>query len=110
MSAAERSTTDFYAMDDLLTQEEKDIRRLVREFCDREVLPVINDYWEYVLDGAKRWIGNASFADIVVIRTRGEDGKVGGYLFEKGSPGFRAEAMTGKTALRAVWQADVTLE
>ena len=35
---------------------------------------------------------------------------VGGYLVEKGTPGFDARVMTGKTALRAVWQAEITLD
>ena len=64
----------------------------------------------YVLDGAKRWIGNASIADVLIVWARGEDGNVGGYVVEKGTPGLHAEVMTGKTALRAVWQADVTLD
>jgi glutaryl-CoA dehydrogenase len=64
----------------------------------------------YVLDGRKKWIGNASIADLVVIWARGEDGQVGGYVVEKGTPGFSAEVMTGKTALRAVWQAEIELE
>jgi glutaryl-CoA dehydrogenase len=63
----------------------------------------------YVLDGRKRWIGNASFADVTIVWARGEDGEVGGYLVEKGTQGFRAEVMTGKTSLRAVWQADIGL-
>ena len=35
---------------------------------------------------------------------------MGGFLVEKGTPGFDARVMTGKTALRAVWQADITLD
>src|SRR6195952_1184252 len=61
----------------------------------------------YVLDGHKRWIGNGSIADVVLIWARGEDGKVGGYVVEKGTAGFAPTVMTGKTALRAVWQADI---
>src|SRR5512147_1036198 len=38
--------TDFYRMDELLTEEERAVRDKVRAFCDREVIPVINDYWE----------------------------------------------------------------
>jgi glutaryl-CoA dehydrogenase len=64
---------------------------------------------EYVLDGAKRWIGNASFADLVIVWARDEDGHVGGYVVEKGTPSFEARVITGKTSLRAVWQADITL-
>ncbi|MGZ3581984.1 MAG: acyl-CoA dehydrogenase family protein [Ktedonobacterales bacterium] len=215
--------TDFYKMDELLTEEERAIRDKVRAFCDREVIPVISDYWEraefpfalipklaelniaggslrgygcpsmsavasglialelargdaslctffgvhpglamssiamlgseeqkqrwlpamarmekigafgltepdhgsdavaletrarrdgdyYVLDGAKRWIGNASFADVVIIWARDDDGNVGGFLVEKGTPGFNTKVMTGKVAKRAVWQADIALE
>jgi glutaryl-CoA dehydrogenase len=63
----------------------------------------------FVLDGRKKWIGNGSIADLVLIWARDEDGDVGGYVVEKGTPGFEATVMTGKTALRAVWQAEITL-
>jgi glutaryl-CoA dehydrogenase len=214
--------TDFYQMDALLTTEERAIRDRVRAFCDAEVTPVINEYWEraefpfvlipklaelnvaggsiqgygcpnmsalasglvalelargdasictffgvhsglamssiamlgseeqkqrwlpqmarmeqigafaltepahgsdavaletrahrdgdsWVLNGAKRWIGNASFADVVIVWARDDEGDVGGFLVEKGTPGFAAEVMTGKVAKRAVWQAEISL-
>lgn len=214
---------DFYLMDELLTDEERAIRDKVRAFVDREVVPIINDYWEraefpfelipkmaalniaggsikgygcpgmsdiaagliglelargdasvctffgvhsglamssiamlgseeqkqkwlppmarmekigafgltepnhgsdavaletsakrdgndYVINGAKRWIGNASFADVVIIWARDEEGKVGGFLVEKGTPGFNTQIMTGKVAKRAVWQTDIELK
>jgi glutaryl-CoA dehydrogenase len=215
--------TDFYLMDELLTEEERRIRDRVRAFCDKEVIPVINDYWEraefpfelvpklaalnlaggtiqgygcpgisvvaaglvamemargdasistffgvhsglamisiallgseeqrrrwlppmarmekigafaltepnhgsdslfletrarregnvYVLDGTKRWIGNASFADVTIVWARDDEGHVGGFLVEKGTPGFQTTVMTGKVAKRAVWQADIALD
>src|ERR1700754_1384899 len=214
--------TDFYLLDEKLSSEERAIRDRLREFCAREVTPVINDYWEraefpfalvpkiaslglaggtvegygcpgmsataaglvsmewaradgsigtffgvhsnlamqsiamlgsneqkqrwlpamadldaigafaltepdhgsdavklessarrdgdqWVLNGRKRWIGNASIADVVIVWARDEEGHVGGYLVEKGTPGFEATVMTGKTALRAVWQADIAM-
>jgi glutaryl-CoA dehydrogenase len=223
MSSPELSPTDLYLSDELLTDEELRIRDGLRDFCAREVTPVINDYWEraefpfelvpkiaglglaggviqghgcpgmsataaglvsmewaradgsigtffgvhsnlamqsidmlgseeqkdrwlepmarleaigafgltepehgsdavaletsarrdggdWVLDGRKRWIGNGSIADIVLIWARREDGHVGGFLVEKGTPGYEATVMTGKTALRAVWQADIVLD
>lgn len=213
---------DFYLMDELLTEEERRIRDKVRDFCDREVIPVINDYWEraefpfelipklaaldiaggsiqgygcpgmsnvasglialelargdasictffgvhsglamssiamlgseeqkqrwlpamarmekigafgltepdhgsdavaletsahrvgdeYIINGSKRWIGNASFADVVIIWARDDAGKVGGFLVEKGTPGFEATVIKGKVAKRAVWQADIKM-
>lgn len=214
--------TDFYLMDELLTEEESRVRDKVRAFSDKEVIPIINDYWEraefpfelvprfatlgiagsdikgygcpgmsvlasslimqelargdasvctffgvhsglamhsismlgseeqkqrwlppmarmekigafgltepnhgsdavaletrahregneYVLHGAKRWIGNASFADVTIIWARDDEGNVGGFLVEKGTPGFAPTVMTGKVSKRAVWQADITL-
>jgi glutaryl-CoA dehydrogenase len=214
---------DFYALEDLLEPEEIEVRDRVREFCAREVTPIINDYWEraefpfelvpkiaelgiaggtvqgygsagmsavaaglvaaewaradgslgtfygvhsflamqsiallgdeeqrerwlpemarmekigafgltepehgsdavalstqarrdgdeYVLNGRKKWIGNGTIADLVIIWARGEDGNVGGYVVPKGSAGWTATRMTGKTALRAVWQAEITLD
>lgn len=66
---------------------------------------------DWVLDGAKKWIGNASIADVVVVWARdADDGQVKGFLVEKGSPGFEARVITGKGSLRAVWQAEITLE
>src|ERR1700712_1868291 len=64
---------------------------------------------EFVLNGEKRWIGNGSIADVTVVWARGEDGQVGGYLVEKGTPGYDAQIITGKGSVRAVWQADIEL-
>jgi glutaryl-CoA dehydrogenase len=223
MSDRQAAATDFYLLDELLSDEEREIRERVRTFCDKEVTPIINDYWEraefpselvpklaalglaggtiegygcpgmsavaaglvgmelargdgsvctffgvhsglamssiallgseeqkrrwlpamarmeklgafaltepkhgsdavaletrarrdgdaWVLDGSKRWIGNASFADLVIVWARDDAGKVGGFVVEKGTPGYAASVMTGKTAKRAVWQAEVTLD
>ena len=63
----------------------------------------------FVLDGHKRWIGNGAIADVVVVWARGEDGQVGGYLVEGGTPGYAATPITGKGAVRAVQQADIVL-
>jgi|SRR6201991_1264557 len=66
------------------------------------------DTW--VLNGAKRWIGNATFADVVVIWARDEaDDQVKGFLVEKGTPGFKPTKMQNKIALRVVQNADITL-
>ena len=66
------------------------------------------DTW--VLNGQKKWIGNATFADVTVIWARDEaDNQVKGFLVEKGTPGFTAEKMQDKMALRVVQNALITL-
>jgi glutaryl-CoA dehydrogenase len=65
---------------------------------------------EYVINGAKRWIGNGSMADVVVLWARDvEDMQVKGFLIEKGTPGYDGRPIVGKGALRALWQADIDL-
>jgi glutaryl-CoA dehydrogenase len=64
----------------------------------------------WILDGAKRWIGNGSIADVVVVWARDvADGQVKGFLVETDRPGFTAETMIGKGAARAIWQAQISL-
>jgi glutaryl-CoA dehydrogenase len=66
---------------------------------------------EWVLDGAKRWIGNGSVADVVVVWARDEaDGNVKGFLVEGTTPGLEATPIAGKGSVRAIWQADIVLE
>jgi glutaryl-CoA dehydrogenase len=65
----------------------------------------------YVLNGAKRWIGNGSIADVIVVWARDtQDGEVKGFLVEKGTPGYDARVIEGKGSVRAVWQADIRLD
>ena len=65
---------------------------------------------EWVLNGAKRWIGNGTFADYVIVWARDlDDDQVKGFVVEKGMQGFTAEKMEGKLALRTVQNADITL-
>jgi glutaryl-CoA dehydrogenase len=62
----------------------------------------------WVIDGAKRWIGLASIADIAVIWARTEDG-IRGFLVPAGTAGFTATAIEPKLAMRASIQCDITL-
>jgi glutaryl-CoA dehydrogenase len=215
--------TDYFFLDDLLTEEERDVRDRVHSFCDKDVIPIINDYWEreefpfellpkiaalniagttiegygcpkmsataaglvsrelargdgglttffavhsgvtmtsiatlgseeqkerwlppmarmekigafgltepqhgsdagllettarregneYVIDGEKRWIGNASFADVTVIWAREENDKLAAFLVEKGTPGLKATVITGKASQRTVLNTDLKLD
>jgi glutaryl-CoA dehydrogenase len=66
---------------------------------------------EWVLDGEKKWIGNATFADLTVIWARDTDtDEVLGFVVEKGAPGFTTEAIGDKIALRVVQNAHITLD
>lgn len=54
----------------------------------------------YLLNGAKMWITNGTIADVAVVWAK-LDGKVTGFLVEKGMKGFTAPEMKGKHSLRA---------
>jgi glutaryl-CoA dehydrogenase len=62
----------------------------------------------WVINGAKRWIGLASIADIAVIWARTEDG-IRGFLVPTDTPGFTATAIEPKLAMRASIQCDIAL-
>ncbi|MBT1546503.1 acyl-CoA dehydrogenase family protein [Curtobacterium aurantiacum] len=66
---------------------------------------------EWVLDGEKRWIGNATFADVVVIWAKDvEDGQVKGFLVTTDTAGFTATKIEDKIALRGVQNADIVMQ
>jgi glutaryl-CoA dehydrogenase len=65
---------------------------------------------QWVLEGQKRWIGNGTVADVVVVWARdAEDQQVKGFLVETDTPGYEAWRIEGKGSVRAVWQADIEL-
>ncbi|MET4160151.1 acyl-CoA dehydrogenase family protein [Agromyces sp. PvR057] len=67
------------------------------------------DTW--VLNGAKRWIGNATFSDITIIWAKDvDDNQVKGFIVPTSTPGYTATKIQGKISLRAVQNADITLE
>ena len=69
------------------------------------------DGTEWILDGQKKWIGNATFADYIIIWARDVgDGKVKGFVVQKGTPGLSTTKMKDKIALRVVQNAHITLD
>lgn len=65
---------------------------------------------EWVLNGTKRWIGNATFSDITIIWAKStHDGEVKGFIVPTQTPGYSATKIEGKQALRIVQNADITL-
>jgi glutaryl-CoA dehydrogenase len=66
---------------------------------------------DWVLNGEKRWIGNATFADLTIIWARDvNDGQVKAFVVEKGAAGFSTEKMKHKMALRVVQNATISLQ
>lgn len=70
----------------------------------------------WILDGAKRWIGLGTIADVVVVWARDDDGKVGAFVVDHRDhdlddpvPGYDASVITGKSSNRGIWQADIRL-
>ncbi|EFN54177.1 hypothetical protein CHLNCDRAFT_24792 [Chlorella variabilis] len=64
----------------------------------------------WVLNGRKRWIGNATWADIAVIWARNsETSQVNAFIVRKGNPGYSATKMENKIALRCVQNGDIKL-
>lgn len=61
------------------------------------------------ITGEKKWIGSGSVGELTVVWARGDDEKVHGYLVPQDAPGYSATVITGKTSLRAIWQAHIVL-
>src|SRR6202789_569801 len=68
------------------------------------------DTW--VLNGQKKWIGNATWGDVTIIWARDvADNQVKGFIVEnKTTPGFKVEKIENKIALRVVQNGLITLD
>ena len=66
---------------------------------------------EWVIDGAKRWIGNGTLSDVTVVWAKDvADGQVKGFLVPTSTPGYSATRIENKQSLRIVQNADIRLE
>ena len=75
----------------------------------RTVATKDGDGW--VLNGAKRWIGNGTIATHAIIWAKSaEDGQVKGFLVPTDTPGYTATKIENKQALRIVQNADILIE
>lgn len=64
----------------------------------------------WVLDGAKRWIGGAATADVLAVFARDAgDGQVKAFLVDRAADGITLEKIHGKTSLRMMQNAHITL-
>ncbi|MBD8584928.1 acyl-CoA dehydrogenase family protein [Frigoribacterium sp. CFBP 13729] len=65
----------------------------------------------WVLNGSKRWIGNATFSDLTIIWAKSaEDGQVKGFIVPTSTPGYTATKIEDKQSLRIVQNADIVLD
>ncbi len=66
----------------------------------------------YRLTGAKTWITNAPIADVAVVWAKSDahDGKIRGFLVERGAPGFSTPKIGGKLSLRASITGEIVLD
>jgi glutaryl-CoA dehydrogenase len=55
----------------------------------------------YKLSGTKQWITHAPIADVFVVWAKGDDGKIGGFILEKGMKGLDNPKIEGKFSVRA---------
>jgi glutaryl-CoA dehydrogenase len=64
---------------------------------------------QWVLNGTKRWITNGSIADLAIVWARQDEG-IGGFIVEKGTPGFTTRDIHGKFSMRASITSELILE
>lgn len=66
----------------------------------------------YRLSGTKTWISNSPFADVFVVWARSEahDGRIRGFLLEKGMAGLSAPKIHGKLSLRASTTGEIVMD
>lgn len=63
----------------------------------------------FVINGAKKWIGNGSIGGVTVVWAKDEQGHVRAFLVEQDTPGYEARTINGKMSLRAIHQAEIQL-
>jgi glutaryl-CoA dehydrogenase len=65
---------------------------------------------DWILNGAKMWITNGTIADVATVWARTEDGRINGFLVERGMPGFTAPEIHKKLSLRASVTSELVLQ
>jgi glutaryl-CoA dehydrogenase len=64
----------------------------------------------YLLTGSKMWISNSPIADLFVVWAKTEDGRIRGFLLEKGWKGLSAPAIHGKVGLRTSITGEIVMD
>ncbi|HOB00877.1 MAG TPA: acyl-CoA dehydrogenase [Casimicrobium huifangae] len=64
----------------------------------------------FSLSGAKMWISNSPFADVFVVWAKNDEGRIRGFILEKGMKGLSAPAIKGKVGLRASTTGEIVMD
>ncbi|MFT7287801.1 MAG: glutaryl-CoA dehydrogenase [Halieaceae bacterium] len=64
----------------------------------------------YSISGAKMWITNSPVADVFLVWAKTDDGRIRGFILEKGMPGLSAPKIEGKLALRASVTGEIVMD
>ena len=64
----------------------------------------------FSVSGAKMWISNSPFADVFVVWAKNDEGRIRGYILEKGMKGLSAPAIKGKVGLRASTTGEIVMD
>ena len=64
----------------------------------------------FSVSGAKMWISNSPFADVFVVWAKNDEGRIRGFILEKGMKGLSAPAIKGKIGLRASTTGEIVMD
>jgi len=64
----------------------------------------------FLLKGSKMWITNSSIADVFIVWAKNDEGRIRGYILEKGMSGLSAPIMHGKMSMRASVTGEIVME
>lgn len=65
---------------------------------------------DYILNGAKMWITNGGISHLAIVWAKGDDGKVLGFIVDRGTPGFTVRDIHQKFSLRASITSELIFE
>ena len=64
----------------------------------------------FSVSGSKMWISNSPFADVFVVWAKNDEGRIRGFILEKGMKGLSAPAIKGKIGLRASTTGEIVMD
>ncbi len=64
----------------------------------------------YALTGTKAWISNSPIADVFIVWAKDDDGKIRGFVLDKGMKGLTAPPTHGKVGLRTSITGEIVMD